>query len=240
MSRVLSKYKKMLPNCVKDALRPIHNIVANKYSTELTYWRDIYESEGKNFTNDFYEKILLNIADEENSDFLEDKVVADFGCGPRGSLVWAKPARTRIGIDVLNDKYVDEFSSVMVKHEMIYLKSTEKVIPLPDDSVDVMFTLNAFDHVDSFPLMCSEIIRVMKPGAMFCGSFNLEEIATSAEPQQLNEDIIKRYLLNKLEILNYRVSKKGSGKNLFERFYNNTLEYTKGEEGILWVKARKR
>ena len=54
---------------------------------------------------------------------------------------------------------------------MIYLKSTEKIIPLPSDFVDVLFTLNAIDHVNDFPAICSEIIRVIRPGRLFIGSF---------------------------------------------------------------------
>jgi len=49
---------------------------------------------------------------------------------------------------------------------MIYLKSTEKVIPLPSEFVDIIFTVNAIDHVNNFEIMCDEIIRVLKPGGI--------------------------------------------------------------------------
>ena len=122
---------------------------------------------------------------------------------------------------------------------MVYLKCTEKVIPLPSDFVDVMFTLNALDHVDSFTDMCSEIFRVIKPGGEFIGSFNLEETASQNEPQQLNERIIKRNLLDLLEVKSYRITKKGPEEDLYLPFFDGNLSYETGQEGFLWVRARK-
>jgi SAM-dependent methyltransferase len=119
------------------------------------------------------------------------------------------------------------------------LKSTEKVIPLPSDFVDVMFTLNAIDHVDNFSAMCSEIIRVLKPGGFFIGSFNLEELPSPCEPQQLDEKKIKDNLLSKLEIKSYRITKKGPEDDLYSPFFTNSLSYKPGQEGYLWVKAMK-
>ena len=182
---------------------------------------------------------MLAMAEEPNPDFLKGKVVADFGCGPRGSLVWARPASLRIGIDVLADRYADEFADNLVSHETVYLKSTEKIIPLPTEFVDVMFTLNAMDHTDNFSQMCSEIVRVLKPGGDFVGSFNLEEPPTPCEPQQLNERIIKENLLDRLEVRSYRITRKGPNENAYAPFFNGKLSYETGEEGILWVKARK-
>lgn len=183
---------------------------------------------------------MLAMAEESNDNFLKGKIIADFGCGPRGSLVWAGSALLRIGIDVLADRYADEFTENITSHGMIYLKSTENVIPLPSDFVDIMFTLNAMDHVDNFSVMCKEIMRVIKPGGQFIGSFNLEEPASICEPQQLNEKIIKENLLNNLEVQSYRISKKGPGENLYAPFFDRNLSYKPGREGFLWVRARKK
>ena len=122
---------------------------------------------------------------------------------------------------------------------MVYLKSTESVIPLPSDFVDIIFTLNALDHVDNFSDMCNEIIRVLKPGGEFIGSFNLEEPVTPCEPQQLNEKIIKENLLNYLEVLSYRITEKGPMDDPYAPFFNGNLTYTPGQEGFLWVRAKK-
>ena len=122
---------------------------------------------------------------------------------------------------------------------MIYLKSTEQTIPLPTNFVDIMFTLNAIDHVDHFAIMCDEIVRTMKPGGLFIGSFNLEEAATPYEPQRLTEQMIRDNLVAQMEILSYRITAKGPKDDQYAPFFDGTLNYTAGEEGFLWIKGRK-
>ena len=240
---ILSILQTIIPEPAKQALRPIARPILNhlitKNDAELNFWRSRFEIDKGKFRNSHYERLLLAMAEEPSDDFLSGKIVADFGCGPRGSLVWASSAFLRIGIDVLADRYADEFTDNIVTHGMIYLKSTENVIPLPSDFVDVMFTLNAMDHVDNFPVMCKEIIRVLKPGGEFIGSFNLEEPRSPCEPQQLNESIIKKNLLNYLEVQSYRITKKGPEENLYAPFFDGVLSYELGQEGYLWVRAKK-
>lgn len=237
--KIRSILKTMIPEPIKQLLRPKRNRLINKYDFELDFWRSRLEIDKGKFKNSHYERLMLAMAEESSDDFLDGKIVADFGCGPRGSLVWANSALLRIGIDVLTDRYADEFTDNIISHGMIYLKSTENVIPLPSDFVDVVFTLNAIDHVDNFPVMCKEIIRVLKPGGEFIGGFNLEEPASPCEPQQLNERIIKDNLLNNMEVQSYRITKKGPVENVYAPFFDGNLSYKPGQEGLLWVKARK-
>ena len=159
----------IIPEPIKRILRPIRNRLVKalgessaKYISELSFWRSRLEIDKGKFRNSRYARLMLAMAEESCDDFLKGKIVADFGCGPRGSLVWASSALFRNGIDVLADRYADEFTDNITSHGMIYLKSTESVIPLPSDFVHIMFTLNAMDHVDNFPDMCNEIIRVLK------------------------------------------------------------------------------
>jgi ubiquinone/menaquinone biosynthesis C-methylase UbiE len=210
-----------------------------KYNHELAFWRGRFANDKGTFQNSHFENLFLSMAQENSAEFTKGKVIADFGCGPRGSLVWAKEAAVRIGIDVLADYYIDLFSADIKKHGMLYLKSTENNIPMPSNFVDVMFTLNAIDHVDNFQQMCNEIYRVMKVGAEFIGSFNLEEPASSTEPQKLTEEKIKSNLLNKLTIKSYRTSKRHHGDNPYVYMLDNDFSYTKGQEGFLWVRAVK-
>lgn len=236
----------MTPEWVKVIVRPIRNRLTNsKQKAELSFWRSRFDLDHGRFVNDHYERLMLGMAEESSDDFLKAKIVADFGCGPRGSLVWASSALLRIGIDVLADRYADEFTDNITSHEMIYLKSTEKVIPLPSGFIDVIFTMNAIDHVDNFSVMCDEVIRVLKPGGEFIGSFNLEERASSTEPQQLSEELIEQALLSKLEVQSYRVTgtlpEEDSPAPLFKYapFFGGSLSYEPGQEGFLWVRARK-
>ena len=206
---------------------------------ELSFWRRRLEAEKGKFYNNDYKKLMLAMAEESSDDFLKGKIVADFGCGPRGSLVWARSALLRIGIDVLADRYADEFTENIISHGMIYLKSTEYVIPLPSDFVDIIFTINAFDHVDNFSIMCAEIMRVLKHRGQFIGSFNLEEPPSPSEPQQLNEKIIRENLLINLEVQSYRITKKVPQEYAYASFFTGNLSYELGQEGYLWVRARK-
>lgn len=220
-------------------IRQIRSRCVNKSCAELSFWRSRLDIDKGRFTNSHYERIMLAIAEESNDDFLKGKIVADFGCGPRGSLVWAGSALLRIGIDVLADRYADEFTDSITSHGMIYLKSTEKVIPLPSDIVDIVFTLNAIDHVDNFSSMCNEIVRVLKPGGEFIGSFNLGEPASPCEPQQLDEKIVKTHLLSKLDVQSYRATEKGPKDDIYAPFFEGSLSYSPGQEGFLWVRATK-
>ena len=206
-----------------------------KYRRELAYWAYQWKKEGRKFENAWYKKLMLSIAGEENDDFVRGKVVADFGCGPRGSLCWAAGAERRIGIDVLADAY-RRFGTD--GHNMEYLKSSEKEIALPSGSVDIMFTLNAMDHVDDFDAMCREILRVLKPGGDFIGSFNLEEPATFAEPQCLTEQDVEDNILKYMDIGTYRVAMQGPGEDTYRHFFDNSKPPMSGPR-YLWVRARK-
>jgi SAM-dependent methyltransferase len=246
---IRSLLKTIIPEPVKQILRPIKKCfikkdgselpVAKKGDLELSYWKGRLEIEKGKLDNSHYRRVMLAMAEASGDDFLKGKIVADFGCGPRGSLAWVGSALLRIGIDVLADRYADEFTGNITSHGMIYLKSTEKVIPLPSGFVDIVFTMNAMDHVDNFPDMCGEIIRILKPGGTFVGSFNLGEPANICEPQQLNEDIIKEHLLGKLDIQSYRIAKKGPAENRYGPFFDGDLSYEPGQECTLWVRARK-
>ena len=178
---------------------------------------------------------MLAIAEEENEDYVAGKVIADFGCGPRGTLCWATGAERRMGIDVLANAY-RRFG--IDAHNMEYVKCSEKEIPLPAESVDIVFTLNAMDHVDDFDTMCKEILRILKPGGDFIGSFNLEEAATFAEPQCLTDSKVNDTLLRHLEINLYRVALQGPEEETYHHFFDNSVPPTSGPR-YLWVRARK-
>lgn len=235
----MTRIARFIPEPAKAVLRPVVRKLTRKHSSELSYWKSRHRIDHGVFHNEHYERLMLAMAGEADDSFLKGKIVADFGCGPRGSLVWAKSAALRIGIDALTDRYADEFTDNIISHGMVYVKSTEKVIPLPADFVDVMFTVNAIDHVDSLTRMCGEIIRVLKPGGDFIGSFNLDGRPTSCEPQSLDEEVIKKLLLDFLDVRSYRITNQGPEDNQYLPFSQGELHYDRGNKGILWVRARK-
>lgn len=208
-----------------------------KYDAELDFWRRWKEKSGGSFSNAHYGPIMLAMADQDSGAFLRGKVVADFGCGPAGSLCWATEARTRIGIDVL----VDEYRALgMPECGIRYVRSTEKRIPLPSGAVDVLYTMNALDHVSHLAPICGELIRILAPWGSFFGSFNLHEPRAACEPQTLTWDRLQKHLLTHLDVYWYAAAPKA-----LDRIYDPFLRGTAGREipegpAILWVRARKR
>ncbi|MFZ5813186.1 MAG: class I SAM-dependent methyltransferase [Thermodesulfobacteriota bacterium] len=212
-----------------------------KYESELQYWMKCFVKEGKRFDNNHYADRCLRMAQEPDDTFLRDKIVADFGCGPRGSLAWTHAPEIRIGIDVLASTYINCFGQCMLDHNMIYVTSTETVIPIPSASIDVMFTMNAMDHVDDLSNMSAEVLRVLKPGGMFLGSFNLHEPATSCEPQTLTEELIRKYIVQYLHVSSYRLAVVHP-KNAYKFMIEGKLATTcsPSEKYVLWVKGIKK
>ena len=213
----------------------------DKHISELIYWQGRFENEKGNFVNAHYRKLMLDIAQEHDDSFLKGKIVADFGCGPRGSLAWTTAPARRIGIDVLVPFYLDCFGECMLKHEMDYITSTERLIPLPAASVDVLFTINSLDHVANLDEMANEILRILKPGGLFFASFNLNEPANDAEPQCLSEEILRKHLFKRIDIKSYRIALKNE-KETYKNFQENRIltRNRPDKPCILWASGIKR
>ncbi|MCK4653696.1 MAG: methyltransferase domain-containing protein [Candidatus Cloacimonetes bacterium] len=232
---------KKLPRPVKSFLLPVIQIFAKthlKNYAELNFWYEKWEQENHKLSNAHYEKIFLAMAGEKDTSFLDGKIIADFGCGPRGSLCWAKSASKRIGIDVLADKY-EKFE--ISKHNIEYIKNTEKLIPLPSDYVDILFTLNAIDHVSNFDITCKEIVRIIKLGGELIGSFNLNEPKSASEPQTLTEKITQEELLQYFDIILYRIKPQGPNGDYYHYFFDDSNPVLlPGDPKYLWVRAKKK
>ncbi|SHI70053.1 class I SAM-dependent methyltransferase [Pseudobutyrivibrio xylanivorans] len=238
--KVRQEIKELLANN-KIGYRELDELDEVKYAGELGYWEDVYNRENHSFKNEFYKRLMLGIAEEKNDRFLSEKVVCDFGCGPRGSLTWMKSPAVKIGVDVLVPKYFEHFGETMINHEMIYVTSTEKYIPLPDEFVDCLLTINSLDHVRNLEIISSELNRILKKGGRLLASFNLFEPVTECEPQTLTEEIINEVLLKNFEIETYRIAErdeKETYKNLIDK---NLLEKANKDcPCILWVSAVKK
>ena len=214
---------------------------ANKNASELLYWKKRYEAENNSFAFNFYRDLFLGIANEKNDSFMQDKVVADFGCGPRGSLAWTEAPKIKIGLDVLINQYMNFFGSCLKKHGMIYVNTDESNIPLPTGYVDILSTINSLDHVDNLDQIISELLRVMKSGALFLGCFNLNEPSSSTEPQMLTMPLLEEKLFCYFDVIDTRLAIKdetNSYANLINKKYVSTL--APNEIGVLWIKARKK
>lgn len=191
--------KSNLPRPVKRPLAWVRSKIIPKNTAAITYWKTRHQEENGRFLNDWYQRRMLWVAGESDPGFLKSKVVADFGCGPRGSLLWAKDAELRLGLDVLSQLYSSLFPGDVVSHNMLYVTTTEHTIPIPSDLVDIMYSVNSLDHVDNLSDMCDEIVRVMRPGGELIASFNLNEYRTASEPQTLTTKRLENVLLSRFE-----------------------------------------
>jgi len=212
-----------------------------KYDGELYFWKEAMKKNKRKETDAYYRKFMISLANEVTDDFTKGKVLADFGCGPRGTLTWAYKAEFRLGIDVLVPKYFNEFGDEMIGHNMIYVTSTEKYIPIPDNKVDCLITMNSLDHVDSLHDMCSELLRIMKPGGVLLGSFNLYEPRTECEPQTLDEYKLKDTLLKNMEVESLKYAYMDEDAPYKRMFDGNYVDKPDGKcPCVMWVKARKK
>jgi hypothetical protein len=85
---MINNIKKMvvslIPKPVVKAFVFARNRMRSKDRHELDFWRSRYKIDGGVFVNSHFEKCMLQMAEEKDDSFLAGKVVADFGCGPKG------------------------------------------------------------------------------------------------------------------------------------------------------------
>jgi ubiquinone/menaquinone biosynthesis C-methylase UbiE len=231
----VSRLLVFLPPSIRPlAFRLLRFTPSLKHQAEIAYWRNEWTS--GNFHNDYYRRTMLGLAGETDDSFLRGKIVADFGCGPQGSLAWATAARLRIGIDVLADTY----SAFDIRsHDMVYVNSTERTIPLPSNFVDIMFTMNAVDHVSKLRVICDELRRVLVPGGKFFGSFNMCEPATFCEPQTLTEEKLHKVLLKYLNVQFYKIAAEGPIGDWYGPLHWGEYIDKPIPHAHLWVRATK-
>lgn len=212
-----------------------------KYDSEMNYWMDVFKIEGETFRNAHYKELMLSISGETDDVFWEGKVVADFGCGPRGSLAWTDKPFMKIGIDVLANKYLEKFGSELLGHNMLYVTCNEKCIPIPCCSVDYLCMINSLDHVDNLDVMISELMRILKPNGVILASINLNEAPTECEPQTLTEEIIKEKLLKYIDVQSYQMAYKENSTPYINLKRGNLIEkITEDKPVVLWIKGKKK
>lgn len=97
------------------------------------------------------------------------------------------------------------------------------------------------DHADDFATIGAEVVRVLKPGGLFIGSFNLGEPPAPCEPQSLSETMVKEHLLAHMEVESYQLTAARQGGRKYEPLMTGEVIPPKeGEIAVLWVRARKK
>lgn len=134
----------------------------SKYVHEYMYWRKQYDA-GLMFAPEHYlEYFTIGFGVEKS--FYDGKRILDIGCGPCGSLEWADNVARRVGVDPLAEAY--EFIGAD-KHSMEYFPNFAEEIDTPDESFDIITTINSLDHVDTTSKVVGEIKRILAPGGHF-------------------------------------------------------------------------
>jgi len=168
-----------------------------KEDCEIGYWSDTYKSEvaqnetqeGHGMQNGHYRKIYTTGLELEES-FYKDKKVLDVGCGPRGSLEWLKGiATSTVCVDPLANKYT-AFGTV--GHSMLYVTAGVEDMPFAGHSIDIISSINNFDHIVNAEKGLSEILRLLRPDGFFVIAVEIHPIPTRCEPIALGWDLGER------------------------------------------------
>ena len=155
---------------------------------EWLFWK-FKKIKEKRLTNHHYEYFFTKYFGFSLQDY-QNKTVLDIGCGPRGSLEWAKIASERIGLDTLADKYVKMEGKY---HEMKYVQGGAEKIPFSENYFDFISSFNSLDHVDDLFLSIHEIKRVLKPKGYFLLIADIHSYPTFCEPSAFSWDIVNQF-----------------------------------------------
>lgn len=204
-----------------------------KQRFEWLFWWNVKRKE-KELSGEHYEAFFTEHFGLER-EFYEGKKLLDIGCGPRGSLDWAKQAAERIGLDPLADKYKTITSENSITE---LLKGNAEEIPFEMEYFDVVSSFNSLDHVDDLDSVISEVKRVLKPGGTFLLISDIHKVPTLTEPSAFDWDIVKRFE-PELEI---KMEKHFEGEHLWRSLRSGVpFDHSKTQDrvGILSVMLRK-
>lgn len=154
----------------------------------MRYWTKRHRAEGV-LHHDHYKWFYTEEFGLTPDDYAGKRVL-DIGCGPRGSLEWAKEASERIGLDPLAEEYrvlgID-------RHSMAYVAGGAEAMPFTDRHFDIVTAFNSLDHVDDVQASIEEMTRVTRPGGMALIIVEVNHRPTPTEPQTLSWDLFGQF-----------------------------------------------
>lgn len=159
---------------------------SRKAECELNYWNKKKDEEKGELRNDWYESIYTNHVNLTKNFYMGKKVL-DIGCGPRGSLEWAVGSTT-VCVDPLAKDYGKLGAN---KHKAVYVHTGAEDLPFPDESFDIITSINNLDHVSKVNAALSEISRVLKDEGTFLLYVDLRPYPTACEPRSYDFTLVQ-------------------------------------------------
>jgi len=206
-----------------------------KADAEFEFWRNTRETSGGALSNDHYEQLFTDQFGLTRA-FFVGKRILDIGCGPRGSLEWATEAARRVGLDPLADRYLD---LGIDEHAMEYCSARAESIPFPDESFEIVSSLNSLDHVDDLDATLNEITRVLVPDGSFLLEVEFGHRPTDTEPIEIRGDFVESLKPTFRVVLDRRF---GATNERIHSAYVEAISYSEGKRrrpGVMVVHVTK-
>ena len=158
--------------------------IDTKGAYEYAYWKTRFREEQR-LRNGFYPS-MFTAGVGVGKDFYAGQRVLDIGCGPRGSLEWARRAESRVGLDPLASRYRNLGTAA---HEMDYVSAGSESMPFRGGCFDIVTTINSLDHVEDVEASLDEMGRVLRPGGSLIVVVDIHRRPTIAEPHAIPWDL---------------------------------------------------
>lgn len=160
-----------------------------KEEMEVLYWRLNLKKSGNKFYNGHFEYYYTSLFDLEPA-YFAGKRMLDIGCGPLGSIEWAKMAARRVGVDPLAKKYIRLNGGTQ---EMEYIEANSEALPFEQGEFDIVSCFNALDHVENVEAAIAEAERVLAEGGDLLLIVEICHLPTLTEPHNLTLDVIEDF-----------------------------------------------
>jgi SAM-dependent methyltransferase len=206
---------------------------------ELRYWRGVaatmaHDRARQEHERAHYEYFFTTFFGLTARDYA-GRALLDVGCGPCGSLEWAKDARERVGLDPLADAYRKLVEDD--RQAMAYCAAPSENIPYPDGHFDCVSTFNSLDHVDDVGATIRELKRVTAPKGRILAIVEIGHAPTPTEPHWLDESVVDAFA-PEFKAVNVRVFGVREDHNLYASLVHG-LPYVKGEAGVIAMRLER-